>query len=252
MLRNLRFEANLTLAIVLKRAKTLLFASISRLTLIVQIGEGVCFRRNSVWVEPVLEEATNLVLPYSSELLWNVIKSLCRQAGRRQCGCVLSWHANKKVWPTQATGLTCKPVTVCTNKAGVIRLIRSSPAGFLTWPVKLPLPLPDQHFRRNIIWSVGGNLWETFLNMVWWLKWPRVYHTAMSIEILFSTISRKLMVSPDLQFYVCAQKGPSAQGANLTNEVDLVSVATFAKGWRRRRSKKGPYFAEILFELDIF
>ena len=45
-----------------------------------------------------------------------------------------------KVWPTQATGPTCKPLTVCTNKAGVIRLIRSSPAGFLTWPVKLPLP----------------------------------------------------------------------------------------------------------------
>ena len=71
----------------------------------------------------------------------------------------------------------------------------------------------------------------------------------MSIEILFSTISRKLMVSPDLQFYVCAQKGPSAQGANLTNEVDLVSVATFAKGWRRRRSKKGLYFADIFLSL---
>ena len=63
----------------------------------------------------------------------------------------------KKVWPTQATGLTCKPVTVCTNKAGVIRLIRSSPAGFLTWPLKLPLPTPDYHFRRNMFWSVSGN-----------------------------------------------------------------------------------------------
>ena len=47
------------------------------------------------------------------------------------------------------------------------------------------------------------------------------------------------------------QKGFSAQGANLTNEVDLVSVATFAKGWSRRRSKKGPNFADVLFEFDI-
>ena len=47
-----------------------------------------------------------------------------------------------------------------------------------------------------------------------------------------------------------SRKGPSAQGANLTNEVDLVSVATFAKGWRRRRSKKGPNFADVLFEFD--
>ena len=31
-------------------------------------------------------------------------------------------------------------LSLCTNKAGVIRLIRSSPAGFPTWPVKLPLP----------------------------------------------------------------------------------------------------------------
>ena len=62
-----------------------------------------------------------------------------------------------KVWPTQATGPTCKPLTVCTNKAGVIRLIRSSPAGFLTWPLKLPLPTPDYHFRRNMFWSVSCN-----------------------------------------------------------------------------------------------
>ena len=102
----------------------------------------------------------------SSKPLWNIIKSLCRQAGLRQCGCVLSWHPKKKVWPAQASGLTCKPVTVCTNKAGVIRLIRSSPAGFLTWPVKLPLPLPDQHFRWSMIWSVGGNLLDTFLNII--------------------------------------------------------------------------------------
>ena len=156
----------------------------------------MCFRRNYVWVEPVLEEATNLVLPYSSELLWNVIKSLCRQAGLRQCGCVLLSHAKKKVWPTQATGLTCKPVTVCTNKAGVIRLIRSSPAGFLTWPVRLPLPFPDYHFRRNMFWSVSCNHFSQYyvaqkglwLSMLWWLKWSTVYYTAVSIKATISCV----------------------------------------------------------------
>ena len=62
-------------------------------------------------------------------------------------------------------------LSLCTNKAGVIRLIRSSPAGFLTWPVKLPLPLPDQHFRRNMIWSVGGNLFKkTLLNIIFFKR----------------------------------------------------------------------------------